>query len=824
GSFITLGLAAPDENNDLQWKKFANNPLLEVVFSFPPNNATGLRVSNEVRCYGKVVTSDANPILYATASDNNSPPLMPALWHHVYTADETRWITSSSGGVRISSGSEGQWRIPPVDRLSDGEWKFRVYVNNNPEDPSRNLANPNNGGYSSWYPFIVRATPPRNAPGIRGDAGDYPANYWGAGAGAPGAIPVHTNFEPNVVGYTYTFLGSGTEVVPGGNDCTYNRSFGASGGWIPHSWYGQDFIPIPAGLSAGYHTVHVRSFDDAHNLSPESSHTFYVAPNTGAAARRVEAETMQLSGQGVQPQVLNNDCCAMSFSGGSFVMLPATTTGQSMTLRFSVTATGNYQLAAGLMSSYDFGQFAITLDGTPIGHPELGMPPGTFNGWTNPPTVSHRPLGTRRLAAGQHALTLTTTGTDPSSIDLRYLVAVDYLDLIPASRLEADDPAQVTVSVPQGQSAVPAPQTNCCFLVSWTQGKQLLFASNTVNGSFDLGFSVPLEADYALGAGLTKAADYGKLTLLLDGKPLQNTDVTPWDGYASSVSNQFVALGGLHLAAGAHTLTVKVVGTNPASTGDRYKAGVDYISAVPINNVTTAGFTQAMNNDGIVADTGVPADTRASLDLNGGYLSAQTLAATGYGPGAPVRIGGANFTMPTPRADGTDNVIAIGQTIPFAAAQQVAASAVGLLVTATCGSVPARTATLTYTDNTTQDTRLSAVEDWVWYVSLDPNIVTLPYRVGASGVDRTVHPGLRAVFLPADPTKTLKSITLPNYGSSLVPGSCSPALHVLAMAPRVATPGWIGAWTAPADATVPPAGGVGFANQTLRTIVHPTVT
>ncbi len=44
------------------------------------------------------------------------------------------------------------------------------------------------------------------------------------------------------------------------------------------------------------------------------------------------------------------------------------------------------------------------------------------------------------------------------------------------------------------------------------------------------------------------------------------------------------------------------------------------------------------------------------------------------------------------------------------------------------------------------------------------------------------------------------------------------------MAPRPVNAGWIGTWTATAEAAAAPVGGTGLANQTLRLIVHPTAT
>jgi hypothetical protein len=970
---MNVGLRAPDEGNDLQWKKFGTNPTLEVDFSFPPNNATNLHLTNEVTCTGKVITPDRRPTFLATATDNNNPPLQPALWHHVWTADGSRNAGGTSG-IRIASGTQGQWTEP--NDLSDGDWKFRVYVDNNPGS-SQNLHNPNNDGFSPWYPFTVRATPPAAAPYIAA-AHDYPDHYWGASSGAPGAIAVYANGASNIAGYTYSFAGPGTEVKPNTADCNYTRQFGTTGGWIPHSDTGENWIPVPSGLSAGYHTVYVRSFDDAHNLSPETAYTFNVAPNTGQSSVRIEAETLQFivpNGQSTRPTTQTN-CCNVAWSGGGQLLFPGDAAGQSFTVQFPVTLAADYEILAELTKSSDYGQYSIQVDGQPIGAANTGQPPGPFDGYRAIPVSTYQPLGVRRLTAGTHTLTVTTTGTNSASTGTRYRAGLDFIDLAQTFRYEAENGSQVRVRVPDGQTITPIPQTNCCWIYNaWSQGTQLAFFNNQPNASFDLTFDVAREADYALGAGLTKAADYGKVTLLLDGKPLNHTDTAPWDGYLSQdVITAFVPLGGVHLAAGPHTLTVKLAGTNPSSTGSRYLAGVDYVSAVPVNNVTAASFTDAMNNDGIVADpgadptlsrtfwtvsadsqeltagngaaanvidgsnatgwhtqyvpsvvppphsitldmhtanmvsslryqprtdgnlngnigsyqvhvsedgttwgnpvaggtfadnatektvtfprvraryvrltalteagnrggfssaaelnlTGFAADGPAGFDLSGNFLSTAALAAAGYAPGQTATINGATFTMPAPKADGSDNVIATGQTIPFAVAQR--ASAVGLLVAATCGFLPAATGTLHYTDATTQNVRLAAVDDWA-YLPTDVASFVLSYRIEDPGPQSAVRPRIVALFVPADPGKTVASITLPNYGTNLVPGSCSPALHVLAMAPRpvAITPGqnptyWIGTWAAPADTVKTTPTAADFANQTIRSVIRPSVT
>ncbi|MFD1051983.1 SGNH hydrolase, partial [Kibdelosporangium lantanae] len=190
-------------------------------------------------------------------------------------------------------------------------------------------------------------------------------------------------------------------------------------------------------------------------------------------------------------------------------------------------------------------------------------------------------------------------------------------------RLEAEDTAQVAWTQPAGQSYQVAVQTGD----GWSSNNQKVLVGNAVNASVDLTFTAPIEADYALGAMLSKAPNYGVLSLTLDRSvPLLRGDT--FDAYSPNMIAVFQALGGAHLTAGQHTITIKSVGTNPASTQNRYAIGVDYLFTTPINNVTTASFTDAMNNDGI-SDDGATVTSAKSLDLSGGSLSAQTLAAAG---------------------------------------------------------------------------------------------------------------------------------------------------------------------------------------------------
>ncbi|ADJ49064.1 SGNH hydrolase containing a LamG-like domain [Amycolatopsis mediterranei S699] len=660
----TLALTAVNEGDGAQWKKFATGASFDVTFSFPPNDANDLHVSHEVVCGGKVYTPDAFPTLYATATDNNNPPLNVGLWYQLWDSTGATWKAGNGTAVGSASGARAGWQ-EGAD-LGNSDNAFRVTVENSfPGDSSKNTWSP---GWSPWYQFSAISTPITQVPSI--SSFDYPSGNWGAPQGVGGKITVNAAGTPYVAGFSYTFAGAGTETLPHTADCNYDQTF-TNGGWVSTA-DGKASITVPAGLSPGYHTMYVRTFDKAHNMSPESApYAFYVSPNVGVTTTHLEGEN-------------------------TGAITPAQPNGQNV---------------------------------------GLGAQPGGSN-WP------------------------------------------------------------------------------------WSGQQQLWFQGSAAGQSFSMAFTTPIEADYALGANLTKSWDYGKLLIALDGKPLLGTDTTPWDGYDATGATAYLAFGGLHLTKGAHTYKITVVATNPASTGSRYMAGVDYLAVTPINNVTAASFTDAMNNHGIGTDN----STVGSVDFGSKGFSAQSLAAAGLAPGSTLTYGGARFTMPAANAaTGNDNVVAAGQTIPLPAAQQVMATGVGLLAAATCGASPATTMSITYTDGTRSDATLATVPDWIdGGPGQAPAAILSHWNTGTS--PGTYHPKLYAMFVPADPTKQVASVSLPNMGTTFLPDTCARALHVMAIAPRPVDAGWLGAWAAPTDnAAAQPPGTAGLANQTLRIVAHPAI-
>ncbi|WP_084022590.1 LamG-like jellyroll fold domain-containing protein [Amycolatopsis thermoflava] len=822
---LTLQLRAPDEGNQYQWKQFANNPTLVVNYSYPPNPATGLAVSNAVNCNGRVYTSDARPTLTATATDNNNPPLNPQLWFDLFNGAGTSTV-ATGGPITIASGTTGRWTEPVS--LASGDYKFRVNV-------STNVGNTNPasheiwaGAYSPWYSF-TRLAPPTQTPYI--NSYDYPSNYWGQPSNNPETVYFSANGASNIAGFTWTLSGAGTESAPITTDCNYTKNFGTNGGYIAADSTGWAALVLPTGLSVGYHTLYVRSFDHAHNLSPESQpYTFYVAPPVAGVGGWFEAENLPVSqpaGQNITVGAQGN-CCGLSWSGGKQLWFQGNAAGQSFTLTLNAPTTANYDLAVNLTKAPDYGKLTFTLDGK-----SLGLPSATpVDAYSSTVVTRYQSLGGAYLTAGTHTLKITVAGSNPSSTGSRYMAGIDNVFLRPSNQIDVESPQLAQAAAAPGSTITPAPEASNNGS-SWRGGAQLLYPATAVNQAFTLTVTAPVEADYALGVNLTQRANYGQLSFVLDDSiVLGDTKTTPVDTYSAASTWTYRPLGGVHLTAGTHVLTVTVVGKNPSSSG--YQAGIDYLTLAAINNVTAASFSAAMNNDGIAIDNTTP----ANLDLWGGNaLSSAAMNAAGLAPGANVTVNGATFTMPASNG-GYDNVIAAGQTIPFPAGQQIKANAVGLLAASTCGTSPAAGAVITYTDGTTSRPTVPSVPDWVYG---DGNSATtvLSYIDNENGIPMSGRAGkLYTIFLPADPTKTVQKVTLPYTGTGMLTETCNTgdpitaALHVFAMAPRPASggpipagaSGWLGSWAAPVDAAVVPPGGAGFGNQTIRMIVRPNET
>jgi hypothetical protein len=106
----------------------------------------------------------------------------------------------------------------------------------------------------------------------------------------------------------------------------------------------------------------------------------------------------------------------------------------------------------------------------------------------------------------------------------------------------------------------------------WSGGGQELFLANGTGQWMTFSIDLSTQATYGLSVALTRAPDYGIVTVSLDGRQVGPA----FDGYGPTVSPTGpLAFGFVPLAAGPHGVTITVVGRNPTSRG--FRAGVDYL-------------------------------------------------------------------------------------------------------------------------------------------------------------------------------------------------------------------------------------------------------
>jgi hypothetical protein len=203
-------------------------------------------------------------------------------------------------------------------------------------------------------------------------------------------------------------------------------------------------------------------------------------------------------------------------------------------------------------------------------------------------------------------------------------------------------------------------------------------------------------------------------------------------------------------------------------------AGQDSVSDATTESVPYASWAAAINNVGISDDAN---PTAGNLDGGGASYSAQALAAAtpSLTPGASVSHDGLTFTWPNAQPGTADNVVAGGQTVPLSGS----GSTLGLLGTGDYGTASG-TATITYTDGSSQSFPLSFADWWANSPTAGDDILTsVPYINQPTG-RQNQRVSLYYASLPLAAGKTPQYLTLPNVSQGAVSGAT--AMHVFAIA------------------------------------------
>ncbi|MEV7776132.1 polymorphic toxin-type HINT domain-containing protein [Kitasatospora sp. NPDC086791] len=185
--------------------------------------------------------------------------------------------------------------------------------------------------------------------------------------------------------------------------------------------------------------------------------------------------------------------------------------------------------------------------------------------------------------------------------------------------------------------------------------------SSASAGAFDsLRVSVPEEGDYILSGQLTKYTDHGIIHWAIDGKNVGQ----PIDTYTATPSVVPFTVGeSVHLVRGDHELKLTVTGTNTASGGERFHAGIDTVTLTKttVNPTLPAGTSVvARDHNTNTYDEGKPdgqayhlvttATDGARID---GYADDVELRVTKHGYDAPIG-GTSGWTLKTATSVTTD--------------------------------------------------------------------------------------------------------------------------------------------------------------------------
>ncbi|RSM50694.1 beta-glucosidase [Amycolatopsis balhimycina DSM 5908] len=190
-----------------------------------------------------------------------------------------------------------------------------------------------------------------------------------------------------------------------------------------------------------------------------------------------------------------------------------------------------------------------------------------------------------------------------------------------------------------------------------------------------------------------------------------------------------------------------------------------------------ASLPAAYNNAGI-SDDANPGGS--NFDGGNASFSAQALAAAtpSLTPGATFTHDGLTFTWPDAQPGSPDNVVAGGvaggQTIAISGSGQT----LGLIGAGDYGS-PSGTATVTYTDGTTESHSVSFADWWANAATGGDILTTVPYLNNSNGrLDQRVS--LYYAPIPLQAGKTVKYVTLPDVSDGAPMGTA--AMHIFTMA------------------------------------------
>ncbi len=247
--------------------------------------------------------------------------------------------------------------------------------------------------------------------------------------------------------------------------------------------------------------------------------------------------------------------------------------GDSITFTFNSVKNLKGALKMAYCKGSDFGIHKIYLDGEPIA--------GEVDSYNAKVTnTSEIILGNVELSKGSHTLTVEVAGKNENSSG--YFFALDRLviDSIPVEPGVFEGENMELLGVTTG---IACYQNMGVGSGTWetagtySKKRQLWWTTSTsgslaLDGEIALALDLPQDVDSEMIMYFTKANDYGRFQLFVDGAPV-GEEVDLYD--TNVVRSAAVSFGNVQLSAGRHVFTFKAVGRNASSRN--YMFGLDNI-------------------------------------------------------------------------------------------------------------------------------------------------------------------------------------------------------------------------------------------------------
>ena len=270
-------------------------------------------------------------------------------------------------------------------------------------------------------------------------------------------------------------------------------------------------------------------------------------PPSIKAQNVVEAETLEVVGG----KVIDDENMDVELSGGKAVAA----SGSALTFNVNLPTHSYYTIFLGLLKSKDGGRAQVSVDGQSLGE---------VNAQNDALQLERTETGmTGLLKQGTYKVTLTLAEGKDLVVDYLILRKQLYPGALEGERLRI---------LATSHRDVLGPQDMRGFGPHWSNDSHLWFRPPQPGAYFTLQLPVRTAGKYRLSVYLTKAIDYGRVQISLDGKDVGSV----FDGFNDGViPSGKVDLGEVELTAGNHQLKFTVVGKNEKSVG--YMVGVDAV-------------------------------------------------------------------------------------------------------------------------------------------------------------------------------------------------------------------------------------------------------